>query len=199
MNTDDRTPTRDGNRSPPNTPPPPTQINVPRPTPRVMREIILKWSFKSSEETTFDGSCHDSQSDCQELYNTEVQIFSKVTGLTIRSQEMIDPEFPTTKYRNYFRPAFTSPHRKNDGKTPPKKYFVYHRIHTTRTLSLRELKQNYAVMDSLVQEHHQSHFSEHFWREDVTNVKDVGWFIGYNPKYGMCEQLEAGVRRTLSE
>ena len=194
--TDDLTPTRNGNRSPPTMLPPPAQIDVSRPTPRVMREIVLKWTFKSSDETTVQmAHAMTLRAIARNFTNTEVQIFSKVTGLTIRNQELFDPEFPTTKYRNYFRMVPTSFRRKKDGTTPPKKYSVYHRIHTT--FSLRELKQTHAVMDSL--QEHQCHFSEHLWREDVTNVKDVGWFISYNPKYGMCEQMVAGVRRTLSE
>jgi hypothetical protein len=74
-----------------------------------MREIVLKWTFKSSEETTVQmAHAMTLRAIARNFTNTEVQIFSKVTGLTIRNQELFDPEFPTTKYRNYFRTVSTS-------------------------------------------------------------------------------------------
>ena len=192
---DDATPNRAGNRSPPTMLPPTTQINVP--TPREMREIVLKWTFQTSDENAVQlAHALTLQAIAKNFPSTEVQIVSSLTGLVINHQEISELEFATpTRYTSHFRPISKSPRSSNDGKNPSKKYSVYHRIYSTR--SLREIRQNYGVMDSL--RGYKCRFSEHLWREDITNVKDVGWFISYNPKYGTCEQMLAGVRRTVSE
>jgi hypothetical protein len=132
-----------------------------------MREIVLKWNFRSSEETTVLQMAHAAilRAIAMNFPETQVQIFSRLTGLAIRSQDLSEPEFATLMYKNHFPPVYISPRTKNDGKIPPKKYFVYHRIHST--LSLREIKQNYAVMYSL--QAYKCRFTEHLWREDVTN------------------------------
>ena len=195
MADDDATPTRNGNRSPPNHSPPPGQIDLYE-TDRVKREIVLKWAFKSSDITEVQQAHASTLREIvRNFTESEVEIMSNRTGLAIKAREIDKIAVSIATYKNYFSVTSPPTWTTKEGKTTPRKYFIYHRIHST--LSLREIKQNCDVIDIL--QTTTCRFTEHLWNEDITDVKDIGWFVGYNPKYGMREQMEECVKRTISE
>lgn len=157
-----------------------------------VREYVVKFLFRPSDDktNTHVAKMHYTilRAMTQIYADSNLKIFDNF-GKPIDS-------FPTLKsYEEYLRHFKLHYVKGNATKNRKPIYLVFHRIHSPVPLS--EIRRNEVIADLLRKIN--TTFQLHHWKEDETNISNLGFHVGVDPTNFLQEFFEERIRNLISQ
>lgn len=164
------------------------------PTPSIssmpkQQELVLKWVFKPTDARTTLAQIQTTHAYILQVmkdkYPGQIQVIGSNNRM-INSDDLLNVNQHATMFRVHQKRA--------KGPKISTVYEIYHRIQST--VQLKTLRSQPEVQQRLKASF--GRVAHHHWLEDETDVKDLGWFITYNPGHGLNTQMTQEIRKAIS-
>jgi hypothetical protein len=165
-------------------PPSPNVSNIP-----TKQEIVLKWVFQPTDPSVQVKDIRTAHGNIMEIMRDQhpgqIVVMNSYNKIA-QSTEILDV--------NNHTKMFTVHTKQTPRSRTSTTYEMYHRIQTT--VPLHVLRRHPDVVKRLKAGN--VRVAQHYWREDEKDVKDLGWFVTYNPKHSLQEQMTRNIRLAIA-